>query len=120
MGEHSGTHFDAPVHWVTGQHYVDGYTDTIPVQRLLAPACVIDCTSEVSADERFTLQVSHIQAWEEQNGRIPAGAWVLMRTGWSTRGDSPAFLNMKAGGPRSPGPSWDSQPFRGNEPDVPR
>ena len=46
MGEHTGTHFDAPVHWVTGQHYADGYTDTIPVQRLLAPACVIDCTTK--------------------------------------------------------------------------
>jgi kynurenine formamidase len=118
MGEHTGTHFDAPVHWVTGQHYADGYTDTIPVQRLLAPACVIDCTSEVSADERFTLEVSHIQAWERQNGRIPAGAWVLMRTGWSTRGDSPAFLNMKEDGPHSPGPSAAAITFLVKERDV--
>ena len=38
MGEHTGTHFDAPVHWVTGQHNPDGFTDTIPVRRLIAPA----------------------------------------------------------------------------------
>src|SRR5262245_52950422 len=38
LGEHTGTHFDAPVHWVTGRDYADGFTDTIPVQRLVAPA----------------------------------------------------------------------------------
>jgi len=118
MGEHTGTHFDAPVHWVTGQHYADGFTDTIPVQRLLAPACVIDCTREVVADERFTLEVSHIEAWEQQHGRIPAGAWVLMRTGWSTRGDSPAFLNMQEDGPHSPGPSAAAVTFLVKERDV--
>jgi kynurenine formamidase/2-keto-3-deoxy-L-rhamnonate aldolase RhmA len=111
LGEHTGTHFDAPVHWVTGQHYVDGYTDTIPVQRFMAPACVIDCTREVVADEKFLLEVAHIEAWEKQHGRIPAGAWVLMRTGWSTRGDSPAFLNMQEDGPHSPGPSAAAMTF---------
>ena len=30
MGEHTGTHFDAPVHWVTGKDYSDGFTDTLP------------------------------------------------------------------------------------------
>ena len=118
MGEHTGTHFDAPVHWVTGQHYTDGFTDTIPVQRFLAPACVIDCTREVVADERFKLEVSHIEAWERTHGRIPTGAWVLMRTGWSTRGDSPAFLNMQEDGPHSPGPSAAAMTFLIKERDV--
>jgi len=118
MGEHTGTHFDAPVHWVTGQHYADGFTDTIPVQRFVAPACVIDCTREVVADERFALEISHIEAWEKRHGKIPAGAWVLMRTGWSTRGDSPAFLNMKEDGPHSPGPSAAAITFLVKERDV--
>ena len=118
MGEHTGTHFDAPVHWVTGQHYTDGFTDTIPVQRFLAPACVVDCTREVVADERFKLEVSHIEAWEQTHGRIPTGAWVLMRTGWSTRGDSPAFLNMQEDGPHSPGPTAAAMTFLIKERDV--
>ena len=118
MGEHTGTHFDAPVHWVTGQQYADGFTDTIPVQRFLAPACVIDCTREVVADERFKFEVSHVEAWEQTHGRIPAGAWVLMRTGWSTRGDSPAFLNMQEDGPHSPGPSAAAMTFLIKERDV--
>ena len=118
MGEHTGTHFDAPVHWVTGQNYTDGFTDTIPAQRLVAPACVIDCTKEVAADEKFVLEPAHIEAWEKQHGKIPAGAWVLMRTGWSTRGDSPAFLNMKEDGPNSPGPSAAAITFLVKERDV--
>lgn len=104
-GEHTGTHFDAPAHWVTGQHYPDGYTDTVSVQRFVAPAVVIDCSKEAAADEKFLLEPSHIEAWEEQHGRIPDGAWVLMRTDWSKREDSARFLNMKEDGPHVPGPS---------------
>jgi kynurenine formamidase len=63
MGEHTGTHFDAPVHWVTGKDYADGFTDTIPPQRLVAPACVIDCSKDVAANEKFVMEVSHIEAW---------------------------------------------------------
>ena len=66
MGEHTGTHFDAPVHWVTGQHNPDGFTDTIPVRRMIAPAVVIDCSKEAAADEKFLLEPSHFQAWETQ------------------------------------------------------
>ena len=43
-GEHTGTHFDAPAHWITGKDHAEGYTDTIPAQRFVAPACVIDCS----------------------------------------------------------------------------
>src|ERR1700752_3272607 len=55
LGEHTGTHFDAPCHWVTGKDNTAGTTETVPVQRLVAPAVVIDCSKEVAADERFTL-----------------------------------------------------------------
>src|SRR5260221_3217794 len=59
MGEHTGTHFDAPVHWITGRHNADGYTDTIPVRRLVAPAVVIDCSKEAAANEKFLVEPSH-------------------------------------------------------------
>ena len=49
----------------------------------IAPACVIDCSEEAAADEDFLLEPAHIEAWEARHGRIPAGAWVLMRTDWS-------------------------------------
>lgn len=107
-GEHTGTHFDAPIHWVTGKDYRDGATDTVDPQRFVAPACVIDCSQDAAADERFLLTPEHIHAWERRHGRIPAGAWVLMRTDWSKRTDPAAFLNMKEDGPHVPGPNADA------------
>ena len=118
LGEHTGTHFDAPVHWVTGKDYRDGATDTIDVQRFVAPACVIDCSAEAAKDEKFLLTPEHIRAFEARHGKIPAGAWVLMRTDWSKRTDPAAFLNMQADGPHVPGPNADAVRFLAAERDV--
>jgi kynurenine formamidase len=71
----------------------------------VAPACVIDCSKAVAADESFVLQPAYIEAWEARHGRIPKGAWALMRTDWSKRTAPAAFLNMKEDGPHVPGPS---------------
>ncbi len=118
FGEHTGTHFDAPIHWITGKEYADGATDTVPVQRLFAPAVVLDCSKEAAADERFTLQIEHVEAFEREHGRIPKGAWVLMRTDWSKREDAASFLNAKDDGPHSPGPSADVMRFLVEQRDI--
>jgi kynurenine formamidase len=118
LGEHTGTHFDAPVHWITGKEYGDGATDTIAVRRFIAPACVIDCSKQAAADEKFLLQPAHIETWEAEHGRIPNGAWVLMRTDWSKRSDPAAFQNMQADGPHTPGPSADAIRFLIEQRDV--
>src|SRR5918911_3028957 len=55
LGEHTGTHFDAPVHWVTGKDLRDNACDTIPVQRFVGPACVIDATADAARDPDFLL-----------------------------------------------------------------
>ncbi len=103
MGEHTGTHFDAPVHWVTGKDLPDNTCDTIPAGRFVGPACVIDVSAEVTADSDFLLTPERIEAWESEHGRIPAGSWVLLRTDWSRRKDPEAFLNVRDDGPHSPG-----------------
>ena len=103
LGEHTGTHFDAPIHWITGKDLPNNACDTIPVRQFVGPACVIDVTSKVATNEDFLLMPEHILDWESRNGRIPAGAWVLLRTGWSTRADPAAFLNVRADGPHTPG-----------------
>ncbi len=103
MGEHTGTHFDAPIHWITGKDLPNNACDTIPVRQFVGPACVVDVTSKVATNEDFLLMPEHILAWETRNGRIPAGAWVLLRTGWSTRTGPAAFLNVRADGPHTPG-----------------
>jgi kynurenine formamidase len=104
MGEHTGTHFDAPIHWITGKDLPDNACDTIPAGRFVGPACVIDVTAEVAANPDFLLTRERIESWEREHGRIPAGAWVLLRTGWSRRSDAAAFLNVGPDGPHSPGP----------------
>jgi len=103
MGEHTGTHFDAPIHWITGKDLPNNATDTIPAGKFVGPACVIDVTSEVAQNEDFLLMPDHVAAWEGKHGRIPAGAWVLLRTGWSTRATAESFLNVREDGPHSPG-----------------
>src|SRR5215470_6039856 len=91
-GEHTGTHFDAPIHWVTGSDKLD--VAQVPVRQLLAPAAVLDVTAEAGADPNFLLEVDHIRAWEQTHGGLPAGGWLLIRTGWDARsGDQEAFLN---------------------------
>ena len=69
-GEHVGTHFDAPVHWVTGK---DGHdVSQVPLRTLIAPAAVIDMTAEVGGDPDFLLQVDHVTAWEKEHGPLRA------------------------------------------------
>ena len=60
LGEHSGTHFDAPHHWITGKDYADGYTDTLDVQRLVAPVNVLDFSAECAANPDFLLTIDHV------------------------------------------------------------
>ncbi|HEX5473352.1 MAG TPA: cyclase family protein [Vicinamibacterales bacterium] len=103
LGEHTGTHFDAPIHWVTGKDLPNNACDTIPPSRFVGPACVIDVTSDVAGNPDFLLTVERLEGWEAQHGRVPRGAWVLLRTGWSRRTDPASFINAADDGPHSPG-----------------
>jgi kynurenine formamidase len=97
-GEHTGTHFDAPIHWVTGKDGAD--VSQVPAQRLVAPAVVLDATDPAAADPDFLLEREHIEAWVAEHGPLPTGGWLLYRTGWDARGSDPdAFAN----GGRTPG-----------------
>ncbi len=103
LGEHTGTHFDAPIHWITGRDLPGNACDTIPAGRFVGPACVVDVTAEVAANADFLLGRDRLLAWEKAHGAIPAGSWVLLRTGWSRRSGARDFLNAADDGPHSPG-----------------
>ena len=118
LGEHTGTHFDAPVHWITGKDLPDNTTDTIPAAKFIGPACVIDVSAESAADPDFLLTTDTLAAWEAEHGRIPAGAWVLLRTDWSQRSDPADFLNVGADGPHSPGFHKSASEFLAHQRDV--
>jgi kynurenine formamidase len=105
-GEHTGTHFDAPVHWASGRDYPDGSVDTIDPAQFIAPAVVVDASAHVADNEDWLLTVGFLEAWEQDHGAIPKGAWVLFRTDWSKRVDDPAaFLNVREDGAHTPGPT---------------
>jgi kynurenine formamidase len=106
------------VHWITGKDLPDNACDTIPVQRFIGPACVIDVTQEVAQDADFLLRPEHILAWEEQHGRIPAGAWVLLRTDWSKRRSAREFFNADAQGAHTPGFHASASALLARERDV--
>lgn len=103
FGEHTGTHFDAPIHWITGKDLPDHACDTIPVRKFVGPACVFNAERDVEKNPDHLVTVAEIASWESKHGRIPPGAWVLLRTGWSRRRDPRAFLNVGPDGPHSPG-----------------
>lgn len=103
FGEHTGTHFDAPIHWYTGRNLPLNSVDTLPVSDMIAPANVIDCSRESAASGDFLLTRKYILAWEERHGRIASKSWVLMRTDWSKR-DGVAYANFGEDGPHTPGP----------------
>ncbi|NUP38883.1 MAG: cyclase family protein [Streptomyces sp.] len=101
-GEHTGTHFDAPVHWVTGKDLAD--VASVPAGRLIAPAVVLDFSEHAAKDPDFLVEVDHITAWEADNGPLPEGGWLLLRTGWDARSQSQeAFVNADENGPHTPG-----------------
>lgn len=101
-GEHTGTHFDAPIHWVTGRDGED--VASVPPGNLVGPAAVADFSAEAAADPDFLVEIDHIRAWENQHGPLPARGWLLVRTGWDARAHSQSeFLNADETGPHTPG-----------------
>jgi kynurenine formamidase len=118
FGEHTGTHFDAPVHWITGKDLPDNACDTIPARRFVGPAAVIDVTADVEANPDFLLTPERLEAWEREHGRVPRGAWVLLRTGWSRRTRAEEFLNVGPDGPHSPGFDKEATLFLIQERDI--
>ena len=95
MLEHYGTHLDAPIHFPPGTIPVD----KIPVKQFFGPAVVIDVEAESAKNADYLLDAAHVEAWEKRHGKIPAGAIVLLRTGWASRWpDVARYRNQDAQG----------------------
>ncbi|HSK24674.1 MAG TPA: cyclase family protein [Egicoccus sp.] len=103
-GEHTGTHFDAPVHWVTGKDGDD--VSQVAPARLVGPAVVLDFSTQAAENPDFLLEVDHVRQWIDRHGPLPEHGWLLYRTGWDARADDPhAFANADETGPHTPGMS---------------
>jgi kynurenine formamidase len=96
LAEHGGTHLDAPVHFAQGRQTVD----QIPLERLMGEAVVVDVSRLCEAQPDYQVTVEDLQAWEQANGRIPEGAMLLIRTGFSRRWpDAASYLGTAERGP---------------------
>ncbi|MEA2155522.1 MAG: hypothetical protein QOE11_1662 [Solirubrobacteraceae bacterium] len=117
LGEHTGTHLDAPIHWITGADGED--VASIPAARLAGPAVVVDRTAEVAEDPGYLLTAADLDAHEAEHGPIAAGSWVLFRTGWGARAnDEAAFLHAGPQGPVTPGPDVGAARWLAEHPGV--
>lgn len=117
-GEHTGTHFDAPIHWITGKDLRDNAVDTIPPRKFIGPACVLDIAPESAIDPDYLVTVPLLEQWEARHGRIPKGAWFLLRTGWSKRADPREYINLRDDGPHTPGFAKEASEFLADSRDV--
>lgn len=94
MGENTGTHVDAPSHFIMGKLAIDG----LALRDIVVPAVVIDVRDKVAGNADYQVGPADVAAWEAGNGRIPAGVLVIANTGWHRRfGDPVAYVNMDAG-----------------------
>jgi kynurenine formamidase len=94
--EHGGTHLDAPIHFFRGGMS----SEQIPLERLIAPAVVVDVSANATPDYR--IDVADLEAWERIHGRIPDGAILLIRTGWGERWpDRGDYLGTERTGPEA-------------------
>jgi kynurenine formamidase len=114
--EHTGTHMHAPVHFVAGATTAD----KLPAEKFFAPLAVISIAARAARDADALLSVDDVLAWEKQHGRLPAGAFVAMYSGWDARvSDAERFLNKDAKGTmHAPGFSEDVARFLVKERDI--
>ena len=117
LSEHTGTHFDAPCHWISGRDVPNGSVDEIPLENFVGSVVVIDCSAGAAENADFELTPEVIRSWETEHGKIPANSWVLMRTDWSKRSGE-HYLNMHEDGPHSPGPTPEGIRFLINERNI--
>jgi kynurenine formamidase len=111
MNEHTGTHFDAPAHWVTGRDIPNNTVESIPVKNFVAPAVVIDISKESSTNPDFLITKKYLLEWEKFHGKIPAKNWIALRTDWYKLVGTEKYLNMQKDGAHSPGPDKSAVEF---------
>jgi kynurenine formamidase len=96
--EHGGTHLDAPIHFSERGRAADA----IPIEQLIGVGVRVDVSGKCAKGRDYRIGVEDLTAWESQHGRIPAGAIVLLQTGWASRwGDRPAYLGTSRTGPEA-------------------
>ena len=111
MNEHTGTHFDAHAHWVTGKNIPNNTVETLPVKDFVAPAVVINISEEAKINPDFLVTKEYLMEWEKIHGKIPPKNWIALRTDWYKLVGTEKYLNMHEDGAHSPGPDKSAIEF---------
>lgn len=91
VGENTGTHVDAPSHFIEGGDNID----EIPLKKLIVPAVVIDVQEQAAENPDYQLTPEDVETWESEHGKIPANSFVILNSGWHKRFDTPKkYINM--------------------------
>ena len=72
LGSHTGTHIDAPYHFLSGGSTIDA----IPIERFLGVGVVVDASAKQDLEPIGEPELSPAA------GRVQRGDFVLLRTGW--------------------------------------
>ncbi len=114
--DQSGTHISAPEQYARNTFTID----RIVPQDLIGPAIVIDVTLKCRRNPDYMLSKKDIEAWEDENGKVPSGAIVIMYTGWQAKWETPSvYLNKgKDGFLHYPNFSVDAAQFLIRERDI--
>ncbi|MBB5913361.1 kynurenine formamidase [Nocardia transvalensis] len=99
QGEHTGTHWGAPIHFDP-----EGLAaDELESEDLLLPAVRIDVREKCAGNRDYAISVEDLREWEQRCGRIPGGAAVVAWTGWDALWGTPEFLGVGEFEGRQPG-----------------
>ncbi|MEU0505134.1 cyclase family protein [Nocardia sp. NPDC005998] len=99
QGEHTGTHWGAPIHF-----HVDGLAaDELDLEDLLLPAVKIDVRDQCAHDRDYAISVDDLKQWESRHGRIPDGSAVVAWTGWDGKWGTPEFIGTDESAYHQPG-----------------
>jgi kynurenine formamidase len=104
FGEHSGTHMDAPGHFVLGGRL----SPQITLQELLVPIVVIDISARAASNPDAMVTVDDVRGFERGHGRIPDGALVAMNSGWAAKVGNPLAFKGGAAFPNYHFPGWSA------------
>jgi kynurenine formamidase len=104
FGEHSGTHMDAPGHFVLGGRL----SPQITPQELLVPIVVIDISARAASNPDAVVTVDDVRGFERGHGRIPDGALVAMNSGWAAKVGNPLAFKGGASFPNYHFPGWSA------------
>ena len=95
MGEHSGTHINAPSGFHEDGISIGGFS----ARSLIAPAVVMNAAESSVRNADYLETLEDVQVWEQQFGSVPEGSIVLLYSGWQEKWDIPeAFLNLDSNG----------------------